>query len=164
VWGTDKMPKCSQPVVLSGDRIFLSAGYQMGCEMVKVSKDAAGAWSTATLWRNLKMKTQFNSVTQLNEQLYGLDDGGMACMDTATGERLWKEGRYGAGQHVLLGDVALIQSERGPVVLAQLSPKGMKELSSSPMLSSKTWNYPTLAGNYLLVRNDQEVACYALGK
>lgn len=161
-WGSDKMPKCSQPVVLEKDRVFLSAGYQMGCEMVQVTLSSTGQWATTTLWQNMKMKTQFNSVTLLGQHLYGIDDGAMACMDAATGQRLWKEGRFGSGQHLLLGDVALVQAERGTVHLLKLSPQGLTELASSPMLRGKTWNYPTLAGRHLLVRNDREVAAYEL--
>jgi len=31
-------------------------------------------------------------------------------------------------------------------------------------LSAKTWNTPALAGEFLLVRNDLEAACYKLPK
>jgi outer membrane protein assembly factor BamB len=48
------------------------------------------------------------------------------------------------------------------VVLAVANPEAFEELGRLPALSSKTWNYPTLAGRYLLVRNDQEAACYEL--
>jgi outer membrane protein assembly factor BamB len=162
LWGSDKMPKCSQPVVVGDDQVFVSAGYQMGCEMVKLSRDSKGVWTTTTLWQNMKMKTQFNSVTLRDGHLYGLDDGSLACLDAGTGQRLWKEGRYGSGQHLLLGDVAVIQAERGALHLVKVSPQGVRELAVSPMLRGKTWNYPTVAGRHLLVRNDQEVAAYEL--
>jgi outer membrane protein assembly factor BamB len=29
-------------------------------------------------------------------------------------------------------------------------------------LTAKTWNYPALAGSYLLVRNDVEAICFRL--
>lgn len=161
-WGVDKWPKASQPVVLPGDRVFMSAGYGMGCAMLKVAVDAEGKWSAETLWENHKMKTQFNSVTPQGDLLVGLDDGRFAAVDMATGDRLWKEGRFGAGQHLLVGDRVLIQNESGPVVLGEASRAGFKQLASLPALSSKTWNYPTLAGRWLLVRNDREAACYEL--
>ena len=166
-WGTDKMPKASQPVILPGDRVFLSAGYAMGCVMLQIKAESSSTFTADTLWEHHKMKTQFNTVTLLGDHLYGLDDGRLACLEVATGERLWKEGRYGNGQHLLLrrGDapaLALIQSERGPVHLVEAGSEGVKELSMLEALSAKTWNYPTLAGRHLLLRNDREVVCYEL--
>lgn len=161
-WGDDKFPKASQPLVLQGDRIFLSAGYGMGCTLLQLKATADGKFTAQELWRNNKMKTQFNSVTPIGDVIYGLDDGRLAAMDIATGERLWKEGRFGAGQHLLVGNKVLIQSEQGPVYLAEATRAGFKELAKLDALSSKTWNYPTLAGQWLLVRNDKQVACYEL--
>ncbi len=161
-WGEAKWPKGTQPVVLSEDRIFISAGYGMGCRLVKVSAGADGTLSATEVWRGMRMKTQFNSVTAREGHLYGLDDGRLACVEVATGERKWKEGRFGSGQTLLVGDVVLVQSEPGAVFLAAAQPDGYRELAKLPALSSKTWNFPTLAGRYLLVRNDREAACYEL--
>jgi outer membrane protein assembly factor BamB len=166
-WGSDKMPKASQPVILPGDRVFLSAGYAMGCVMLQITRDTAGTFSAQPLWEHHKMKTQFNTVTLLGDYLYGLDDGRLACLEVSTGERLWKEGRFGNGQHLLLSrtqstPLALIQSEPGPVYLVETAKEGIKELAKVDALSAKTWNYPTLAGRYLLVRNDREAVCYEL--
>lgn len=162
VWGIDKWPKASQPVVLPGDKVFMSAGYGMGCVMLQIKADAQGKLSATSVWENHKMKTQFNSVTPSGDLLLGLDDGRMAAVETATGERLWKEGRFGAGQHLLVGDKVLIQSESGEVVLGDAARTGFKVLATLPALSSKTWNYPTLAGRLLLARNDREAVCYEL--
>jgi len=162
VWGIEKWPKASQPVVLGADRIFLSAGYGMGCQMIQIKAEADGKLSATELWSSMKMKTQFNSPALHGGHLYGLDDGRLACLDIATGERLWKEGRFASGQSLLVGDVILIQNESGPVHLAAAKQEGFKELGSIPALSSKTWNHPTLSGHFLLVRNDREAACYEL--
>jgi outer membrane protein assembly factor BamB len=161
-WGRDNWPKASQPILLEGDRVFLSAGYGVGCVMLQVRADAEGRLSAEELWRNKMMKTQFNSAAERGGFLYGLDDGLLACVDAASGKRRWKDGRYGAGQTLIVDDLVLIQSEAGPVVLAVANPEAFEELGRLPALSSKTWNYPTLAGRYLLVRNDQEAACYEL--
>ena len=114
------------------------------------------------LWKGTSMKTQFNSVAAREGFLYGLDDGVLCCVDLTSGKRMWKEGRYGSGQTLLLDDLILIQSEPGAVALARATPERFQELGRVPALASKTWNYPTLAGRYLLVRNDQECACYEL--
>lgn len=159
-WGFEGPPKCSQPVVLPGDRIFISAGYMMGCTVFQIKTEGDNL-SATEVWSNSKMKTQFNSVTPLGDTLIGLDDGPLACIDM-TGKRLWKEGKFGNGQHLLVGDLALIQSEPGPVYLAKVSRESCQQLATLNALSAKTWNYPTLAGRYLIVRNDREAACYEL--
>jgi outer membrane protein assembly factor BamB len=128
--------------------------------MLQIKPAADGKFTATELWKNKMMKTQFNSPVVRDGYIYGLDDGLLACVDLNTGHRVWKDGRYGSGQSLLVDDLILIQSEPGPVVLAKASPDGFAELGRVPALSAKTWNYPTLAGKYLLLRNDQEVACY----
>lgn len=161
-WAKDNWPKASQPVVLGDDRVFISAGYGTGCEMLKITATGDGGLSAAVLWKNKQMKTQFNSAAVRDGLLYGLDDGLLACVDIATGERKWKDGRYGSGQTLLVDDLILVQAERGVVALAEATPDGYSELGRITALTSKTWNHPTLAGCYLLARNDREVVCYEL--
>lgn len=161
-WGGNNWPKASQPLVLGGDRLFLSAGYGMGCQMLQIKAEADGSLSATELWTGMKMKTQFNSPAAYRDHAYGLDDGRLACLDLATGERLWKEGRFASGQSLLVDGLVIIQNESGLVHLAAAKPEGYEELGKIGALSSKTWNHPTLAGRYLLVRNDREAVCYEL--
>ncbi|GEP46472.1 PQQ-binding-like beta-propeller repeat protein [Brevifollis gellanilyticus] len=161
-WGDEKWPRASQPVVVPGDRVFLSAGYGMGCCMLQIKAEADGKLTATELWASLKMKTQFNSTALKDNHLYGLDDGRLTCLDLATGDRLWKEGRFASGQTLLAGDLVIVQSEPGPVHLCAADPAGFKELGKLAALDAKTWNHPVLAGRYLLVRNDREAVCYEL--
>jgi outer membrane protein assembly factor BamB len=161
-WGGHQWPKASQALVLGEDGILLSAGYGMGCQRLKIEAAPDGQLTASELWTGLKMKTQFNSPTARQGHAYGLDDGRLACLDLATGERLWKEGRYASGQTLLVDDLVIIQNESGPVHLAAAKPDGYEELGKIEALSSKTWNHPTLAGRFLLVRNDREAVCYEL--
>lgn len=162
VWGGDKWPKASQPVVVGADRVFISAGYGMGCQLLQIKAEADGKLSATEVWSSLKMKTQFNSAALREGHLYGLDDGRLACLDLVTGERLWKEGRFASGQSLIVDDLVIIQNESGPVHLAAAKPDGFQELGRIEALSSKTWSHPVLAGRYLLVRNDREAVCYEL--
>lgn len=161
-WGGGQWPKASQPLVLAPDRVFLSAGYGMGCQMLKIQAGADSTLTATELWTGMKMKTQFNSPASHQGHSYGLDDGRLACLNLETGERLWKEGRYASGQTLLVDDLVIIQNEKGSVHLADANPAGYAELGRIEALSSKTWNHPTLAGRYLLVRNDREAVCYEL--
>jgi outer membrane protein assembly factor BamB len=161
-WTDDKWPKASQPIILDENRVFLSAGYGSGCALFKIQAGTDGKLAASQVWKNLHLKTQFNSAAARNGFLYGLDDGLLACVNASTGERKWKDGRFGSGQTLLVDDLIIIQGESGPVVLAEANPAGYKELGRFVALKAKTWNYPTLAGQYLLVRNSEEMACYEL--
>lgn len=161
-WGSPKWPKASQPVVVGTNRIFLSAGYGVGCQMIQVQPSTNDTLQAAIVWKGLSLKTQFNSVALLDGHLYGLDDGLLACVRAEDGKRLWKDGRYGSGQTLLAGNLILVQAERGPIHLATASPDSFRELATFPALDSKTWNHPTLAGRFLLVRNDRQAACFEL--
>lgn len=162
-WGDPRWPKASQAVVVEGDRVFLSAGYGMGCTLLKITPAPDGKTLQAEeVWKNLRMKTQFNSTAIREGFIYGLDDGQIACLSVEDGRRQWKEGRYGSGQSLVVDDLALIQSEPGPVYLVKLGAEGPQEVGKLEALSAKTWNHPTLAGRYLLVRNSTEAVCYEL--
>jgi outer membrane protein assembly factor BamB len=93
-----------------------------------------------------------------------LDEGTLVAVDLASGERLWRQGRYGYGQHLQLGNLLLLQAESGAVALVRPNEKGSEELGRLEALKSKTWNPPCLAGRWLLVRNDREMVAYELAE
>jgi outer membrane protein assembly factor BamB len=160
-WRSD-WPKVTQPLALENDRVFIAAGYGLGCVMLQLSRSDANGWSVSELWKNRNLKPKFTNLVRRDGCIYGLDDGTLVCLDLATGERKWKEGRYGHGQVLLVDDLLLIQAESGDVVLVEANPKEHRELGRFSAIKGKTWNNPVLAGTYLLVRNDQEAACYKL--
>jgi len=123
-----------------------------------------GNLSVAEVWKNRDMKSEFSNIVARGGFLYGLDDGILACVEIATGERKWKDGRYGHGQLLLVDDLLLVQTEQGPVALVEANPTGYREVARLKALGAKTWNTPALAGEFLLLRNDQEAVCYRLAK
>jgi len=158
------MPKCAQPVVVGGDRVFLSASFNAGSVLLQVKKGTDGSFAATEAWKNRNLKSEFSNIVSRDGFLYGLDDGILGCLDIATGARKWKDGRYGHGQVLLVGDLLLVQTEQGPITLVEANPSGFHEVAKLNALEAKTWNTPALAGEYLLVRNDQEAACYRLGR
>ena len=106
------------------------------------------------------MKAKFTNVVERDGYIYGLDDGIMACVNLETGERQWKEGRYGHGQILTLDNAILLLSERGDIVWLEINPTQANELNRWHAIDGKTWNPPCLAWPYLLVRNNQEAVCF----
>ena len=154
--------KCSQPVPLEGSRVFVSAGYGVGCVLLQVSAGEGGQLSVTEVWRKRHMQARFSNVVVRDGFLYGLSEGVLECVELATGERQWRGGRYGHGQTLRVGDVLLVTTESGKVVLVAADPAEGRELARFTALAGKTWNNPALSGRHLLVRNDQEAACYEL--
>jgi outer membrane protein assembly factor BamB len=56
----------------------------------------------------------------------------------------------------------LIQAESGEIVLVNATHEGHQELAKLEALNGRTWNYPALSGDILVVRNDHEAAAYQL--
>jgi len=155
-------PHVAMPVVLPNDRVLVSSGYGTGSALLQISRDATNQWRTARLWKSLRLKAKFTNVVQRDGYIYGLDDGTLVCLDAATGELKWKAVRHGHGQMILANDLLLITAEQGEVVLLDPTPKQHRELGRFTAFNSKTWNPPALAGDYLLLRNDLEAACFRL--
>ncbi|MCZ6594463.1 MAG: PQQ-binding-like beta-propeller repeat protein [Bacteroidetes bacterium] len=159
---TGNTQRVAQPVVLPGDRVFITTGYGVGSKLIQIDMDANGGLSSTLLWESNRMKAKFSNVIAVGEFIYGLDDGILVCIDLKEGKRQWKRGRYGHGQMILVDDLLLITTEKGDVVLVEPNPEEHKELARFTAIKGKTWNNPALAGPYLLVRNSQEAACYEL--
>jgi outer membrane protein assembly factor BamB len=79
-----------------------------------------------------------------------------------TGERRWKDGRFGHGQLILAGQHLLVQTESGEVVIIDPDPQRLVVVARFQALQGKTWNPPAFPAPILLVRNDLEAAAYEL--
>src|SRR6185503_16739089 len=99
-WDTDMGINVSMPILVDRNRFFISSGYGKGAALVEV-KGSGNSYSATTIWENIMMKNKFNSSVLHNGYVYGLDEGILVCLDVNTGERKWKEGRFGYGQIIL---------------------------------------------------------------
>lgn len=155
-------PNVAQPLPISEDRVLFSAGYGVGSKLFQIAPSGESSYQARLVWETPRLKSKFVNMLLVDGFVYGLDDGILACLDPATGERKWKAGRYGHGQMILVERTLLVQTEEGELVLVDPSPEGLKEIARFTALDGKTWNPPALAAPYLLVRNDKEAACYEL--
>jgi outer membrane protein assembly factor BamB len=151
----------AQPLVIGNNRIFISASYGAGAALIELSA-GVGGFSVREVWRNTRMKNRFASSVLRDGIIYGLDESILAAVDAETGELKWKGGRYGYGQVLLAGNNLIVLTEDGDLALVRATPERHEELARFPVLEGKTWNVPTLAGGYLLVRNLAEMAAFDL--
>ncbi|MDF1861979.1 MAG: PQQ-binding-like beta-propeller repeat protein [Verrucomicrobiales bacterium] len=157
-------PKVGQPLQVDENTLLVTASYGAGSLLLDLTREG-NSWTVSERWKSNRMKTKFSSAVILGNLAYGLDEGRLAAIDLETGDKAWKNQKYGFGQQLLFGDHLLVQVEQGPVVIGKASPEGFEELGRiEDALSSMTWNIPVVAGRILLVRNDREAACYLLPK
>jgi len=149
----------AQPVILGTNRFLLSAGYGTGCEAVEVSADGS-RFATRTVWQNKFLKNKFTSSVYWQGYIYGLDEDILTCLDAETGERKWKDGRYGYGQVLLASGHLIVLGGEGKLTLIEAAPERRIERAQFQALPGKTWNDPVMAGGKLLVRNAVEMACF----
>jgi outer membrane protein assembly factor BamB len=153
----------SQAVAVGGDRLFVSKGYLGGSALFAVQRDDKDNWTTRPIWHFQKnLQTKMTNVVVHNGFVYGLSDGILECVDLNSGERKWKAGHYGHGQILRVGELLLVQTSEGEIVLVELTPEEHKELGQFEAIEGQSWNNPCLFGRYLLVRNSREAACYEL--
>ncbi len=157
-----QFPLVANPVRVSSNSVFLSAGYGVGGELLELSQTTTGSIEVRSVWTSKRLKAKFSNPVFRDGFIYGLDDGILACLDAKDGAQRWKEGRHGHGQGLLVGELYLLMAENGELVLLHPTPDGPGELARLKVFSDKTWNPIALAGDLLLVRNDREAACYRL--
>jgi outer membrane protein assembly factor BamB len=158
-WPTSQGINAAQPVLIGGDRVFMSAGYDHGAALFQVTR-SGDTFEARTFWESRRMKNKFSTSLLHNGYLYGLDEAILACIDAATGELKWKGGRYGYGQVMLAGDHLIVLTEDGDVALVKATPDRHEELARFAAIDGKTWNHPVIADGRLLVRNLREMAAF----
>jgi outer membrane protein assembly factor BamB len=156
-------PKVGQPVQVSPDSILITTSYGLKSHLLEIKADAAGKLSATPVWSSSALRTKFSSASVFGTHAYAMDEGTLCCVNLANGERVWREGRYGFGQQVRVGEQwLLVQAEKGFVALVKASPERLEEVSRLDALHAKTWNPPALAGRWLILRNDREAVCFEL--
>jgi outer membrane protein assembly factor BamB len=155
-----------QPALAANGDILIAAGDAMGgmgLRRIAVAHGNAG-WTVEEKWTSRGLKPYFNDFVVHKGHAFGFDGNILACIDLEDGQRKWKGGRYGNGQLVLLPDqdLLLVLSEDGELALVSATADKFAELARFPVLESKTWNHPALAGDVLLVRNGEQMAAFRL--
>src|SRR5215470_13802372 len=152
-----------QPALTAEGDVLISVSESSGTRRLGVAHGSAG-WTVQERWTSLGLKPYFNDFVVHNGHAYGFDGSILACIDLKDGKRVWKGGRYGNGQLLLLADqdLLLVSSEEGGLALVKATPDQFTEVARSAAIEGKTWGHPVLAGDVLLVRNGEEMAAFRL--
>lgn len=160
-WETMMGMNTSQPLVIGSDQVLISSELSNGAAVLRIKRDG-DQFAVEEVWQNRYLASKFSNPVLHDGHIYGINYTILTSIDAATGQRRWKDGRFGHGQVLLVGDVVLVLGEAGDVALVAADPAAYRELARMKVFTGKTWNTPALAGNQLFVRNHREMACYEL--
>lgn len=157
-WETRFDVNAATPIV-SGNRIFITSDYGMGCGMVEVSGGSA-----RIVWRNKDIQAHFSSPVLYEGHIYGIGDpGNLVCMNPADGKVLWRQGGFEKGGQIIVdGLVLAFQGGDGALVQVKATPASYQEFGRFTPLGGQSWTAPVVADGKLIVRNQTALAAYVL--
>jgi len=153
------------PVVV-GDQLFLSASYNIGAQLSRVSPTAS-----RTLWSNDEsLSSQYSTAVIANGHLYGshgredIGKGELRCVRLADGKVQWSESDFGVAHLISSGDKLLAVRIDGRVTLLRASPLKFQPLAEATLVGDVTRALPALAHGRLVLRSnirggDGELLC-----
>jgi outer membrane protein assembly factor BamB len=151
-----------QPAVIADGDLLVNEGESRNLHRIAVSH-GTGTWNAEERWSSNGLKPYFSDFVVHGGYAYGFD-GLLSSINLKDGKRVWKGGRYGSGQLLLLADqdLLLVLSEEGELALVSATPDQFRELARFKAIEGKTWNHPVLVGDVLLVRNGEQMAAFRL--
>ncbi len=147
-WETRYDVNAADPVIVGGDRFFITSGYNHGCALVQVT-----GGQPALLWENKHMRSQITSPVLWKGHLYGVDDNQLVCLDVETGRLKWTDRSVGKGSLMIADGKLIVLSEKGELSVAEPSPAGFKPISRAQVLSGRCWTVPVLCNGRMYCRN-----------
>lgn len=182
-WTVDLKPDYEMSVTaprLLGDRLFAS-GIGNVSALLTLDSDRPAA---EVAWRGQGSDSVYcsNSTPFLEDGVIygnGCQQGELAAVDLATGERLWETfdattgGRPAGHATVFIvkhEDRFFLFNENGELILANLSREGYEELGRFQVLEPTNeafgrpvvWSHPAFAGRCVFARNDRELVCVSI--
>lgn len=149
----------SQPVFVAPDKFFVSALSDTGSFLIQVKNN-----QVQKLWSSDAMQNEWSSCIYHDGFIYGFSKGKLICISAEDGLLKWGQRGYGKGSLIMVGDVLVVLSDQGVVVLVEPSPEKFTKLATFKAMEGKSWTAPSFAEGKLFVRNLSEMSVYKLIK
>ena len=161
-WPTGNDINAAVPILLPGDRIFVSAAYDKGSVLLQMKSDGE-KMSVEEVWRSHDvMENWMSSSVLLGEYLYGFDEIILKCIEAKTGEQKWAHRGFGRGTLLLADGHLIILGEGGNLGIAEANPSEYKGVAETQLLEGRCFTPPTFVGGKLYLRNQKELVCVDL--
>ncbi|MHC4676798.1 MAG: PQQ-binding-like beta-propeller repeat protein [Planctomycetota bacterium] len=158
-WTTSYDANAATPVILPGDRVFISSNYGKGAVLLSMKADGKKV-SASEIWRIRNMRNHMSTSIYLDGHIYGFDNATLKCIDAATGTDKWKKRGFGKGTLIYADGHFIVLAENGELALVKANPHQYIEVANSGrVVRGRSWTVPTLANGRLYIRNLREIVC-----
>lgn len=151
----------------AGNLLFASSAYNAGSRVLKLTR-SGNRTEVQELWRHYRLHVHHGNVIRLGEWIYGSSGHQgpklLTAVEAATGKIAWQQRQFPKASLLQTGDKVILLDEDGTLALATLSPKGVKVISQTSVLSKNAWTAPSLAGTRLYLRDRRTALALELGR
>jgi len=148
--------------VVSGDLVYVSAGYGVGAGLFRVQREEAGLAAELVWQQRNKLINHWSTPVCVDGYLYGMfsfkkyGEGPLCCVRLSDGETMWSRDGFGPGNVILVGDTVVALADSGEVVLVETTPQSYREVARADVLEGKCWSSPSFAAGQLYLRSTTE--------
>ena len=170
LWRDDRSAQGSPaniPTPVAADGLVYTGTNRGGGGLVKLTH-SGDEFKAEPVYFAKELPTSIGGSVKVGDYLYGTNNGGLMCVEFATGEITWRERSIGAASTIYAdGRLYLMgEGQEGELALVEATPdeyreKGRFSPPSQPDRGkSKRWTYPVIANGKLYVRDFDVMWCY----
>jgi outer membrane protein assembly factor BamB len=146
-----------------GNLVFLSASYNTGAALLQIAgNQVTRLWSSDEALSN-----HYASSLYRDGYLYGFHGRqeygqSLRCVELKSGKVQCTVDGYDAGTVTLAADRLVIVRENGEIVISPADPRAYKPEAKTQTLAGTIRSYPAIAQGRIFVRNENQLAAYAV--
>lgn len=152
---------CTTPV-FADNKVFFTSDYGTGSALLGLSAQS-GEVKAQELYFTKEMRNHHGGVVLVNGYLYGFSgSSGLACVEFATGKRMWANRSVGKGSLTYADGMLYLLGEKHVAGLAEANPNAYVEKGrfSIPDQGEDSWAHPVVIGGKLYIRNQGMLTAY----
>ena len=158
-WKTSYEVNATTPNYRDG-KLFVSSAYGYGSAMLSVTPTSA-----AVDWKSRELQQKFQPAILDGDYLYMNSNGILKCLQWPTSKVVWSSSDpklklEEGGSIVRDRDKLIALSQRGKLILAEATPKGVKLISQMKLFDfNTTWATPLIYHGKLYARGEDTLVC-----
>lgn len=155
------------------DHVYMTVGFGLGCDLVKLTKDGA-KFKSEPVYSDRKLTNREGGVILMDGRIFGHSENkGWECQDLMTGKILWADKRKMKSGSLITAEglFYIYGADDGVVALVKPDAKKWEEISrfTIPQMgknkpNGKIWTHPIIANGKLYLRDQELLFCYDIRK